>query len=1672
MKKTAVFLIVILLLLQITAMAHWADPYFKELQEKQIIIGDEGGFRADDPLLRCEFSAMLNRAFSFSEEIVPVMEDVYRSDWYYQDFYNLCSAGIVTGDENGYISPMETMTRAEMAVMLARALDLPSDYAQSDHEQDIPSWAFSAVNALREKGVCTGYADGTFGGNRFLLRSEAAAALSKALALNDFSAGDGSLENPYCITQPKQLQLINQDLDAAYIIEADLDFTDIELPVIGTENNPFNGVLIGNGHKLIVRKSAEGSNILFRKIGESGQVKGVRLICPSDRFSLASVNEGCISYCSNTSWTGEIQDYVRKFGGIAQINRGQIDRCYNGSKVQRKEVGYTVGGIAGENSGKIQNCFNFGSVQQQCGGIAGANTGVIENCFTTNGNVSATDKGQLVNTYAGQDVAAQFSAPAFCVENGHVVLSGFPFYGNEDYVLYNGGDGSAANPYLIMNAEHFQNIEKNPGGYFKQTANISGVQQISTFSGVYDGNGFFIQAVRIMREDNEKAALFDRNDGTLMNIHIVDAIVQSLGVSAGIAADNYGIIQNCSFDGLVTGENAAGVCYTNHRGGVVEQSFSVGQVLASKEAAGICIFNNGILKDVYTVSEVQGTLAGGLVKDNRGEIRCAYFAGTIKDNFSGVAVYNYGLLWGVYACAQQAVLQDYGQSMGVAVRDKTQMLFESAYPSLDFVQIWEMGSESSYAYPTLKNNPHVVIEKPQNTTQFSGGNGTVTDPYRIVTPMQLANISLYPDANFILMNDLDLGNLMVQTPDFIVSESFSGILNGNGKTIKGYTAAGNRQALFTENSGLIQDLYIAGSLIQGNQCAGLVIKNNGTIQNCAFSGEIDGDGAGICYENSGSVLRCCTDGKIVGNVAAGIAIENKGTIQDCYSTARLEAESVWGIAGGAEGSTENSWFGGYILADRWLPIADGNHTNCFYLNFYGDDTEEAKTTENIQSVSFSDTAPWTLNGTFPVLADMPVMILPHFTMEGTGSQRNPFIILEKEQLKFLGMYTDRYFRLDRNLYFEQELFHAIDSFSGGLDGNDRKINGVRISGINSGLFKTLTGNVQNLTMEKCTIEGVEAVGSIAAINEGVIKNCVTIGGRVGTSGTIAGGITGYNKNNAVVSGCANGSDIFSAAFSGGIAGQNDGVVTMSNNTGGVIATAEALNSSAGGIVGANNNSVNQCYNNGKILSYSESGKAFSGGIAGLGGGKIRDCYNTGEMNAKAKEYAYCGGICGYAEKQVDIQNAYNTGFGNATASTVIVGSALGYAPIGQLRNFVYEHTLPPAVGQGNVRVTAVTAQAADVMMRKEGFAGFDFDTVWEFVYEGDYYYPQLTANPQAPNVRAENMIDFAGGDGSLENPYKIITPEQLNNVRNYLGSTFMLLGDIDMTQYCKTHDFLPIGDNVFSFFGLFVGNNYCISGLSFVGDDFGLFRENHGEIYNCFFKGAEGSGSGGTVAAYNTGLIYNCMNLEDMEEQSRALNVNRGGLVGINKGTGMIISCYNVGDLNISGENVQTAGIAYGNYGIISGSFNAGSVSAAASQLSVAGGIAAYNFGVISDCYTSNQITAQSEAQTDSFAGGIAGTNGSIIVNCYYSADTDPTARISGNISATNNGSLTNCYYIGKQGYAYGFGTVNNVRACTQEELMNPNTFEGFDFENMWIMDASFQYKYPQFIEIAHREKK
>lgn len=60
-----------------------------------------------------------------------------------------------------------------------------------------------------------------------------------------------------------------------------------------------------------------------------------------------------------------------------------------------------------------------------------------------------------------------------------------------------------------------------------------------------------------------------------------------------------------------------------------------------------------------------------------------------------------------------------------------------------------------------------------------------------------------------------------------------------------------------------------------------------------------------------------------------------------------------------------------------------------------------------------------------------------------------------------------------------------------------------------------------------------------------------------------------------------------------------------------------------------------------------------------------------------------------------------------------------------------------------------------------------------------------------PNPDPTPGIDdnFAGGDGSVENPYQIATAAQLNAVRNHMDSHFVLINDIDLSKY----NWEPIG---------------------------------------------------------------------------------------------------------------------------------------------------------------------------------------------------------------------------------------------------------------------------------------
>ena len=95
------------------------------------------------------------------------------------------SRGIVNGYADGNFRPNAPATRAEFAVMLARAFELPASNKAltfKDAEQ-IPAWAQSFIAQAVEQGIISGYTDETFRASGKVSRVEMTVMLVRALGL-------------------------------------------------------------------------------------------------------------------------------------------------------------------------------------------------------------------------------------------------------------------------------------------------------------------------------------------------------------------------------------------------------------------------------------------------------------------------------------------------------------------------------------------------------------------------------------------------------------------------------------------------------------------------------------------------------------------------------------------------------------------------------------------------------------------------------------------------------------------------------------------------------------------------------------------------------------------------------------------------------------------------------------------------------------------------------------------------------------------------------------------------------------------------------------------------------------------------------------------------------------------------------------------------------------------------------------------------------------------------------------------------------------------------------------------------------------------------------------------------------------------------------------------------
>jgi len=218
-----------------------------------------------------------------------------------------------------------------------------------------------------------------------------------------------------------------------------------------------------------------------------------------------------------------------------------------------------------------------------------------------------------------------------------------------------------------------------------------------------------------------------------------------------------------------------------------------------------------------------------------------------------------------------------------------------------------------------------AVQSGQIDTLFAQGDGSEDDPYGISTPEQLNAVRYYPEAHFVLLNDIDMSDATGEggvywndgagwEPIGNSVSPFVGIFDGNDFTVNNIYI--NRQE--QNYVGLFGNLDTPGSIIKNlkmnsysitgrNYVGAIVGYSRAEVSSCHTDGEINGNDyvGGMTGKNTGVISDCISAGQVIGQkYSGGISGESLSAISNCKNTAAVGAltSSAGGSAGGIVGN--------------------------------------------------------------------------------------------------------------------------------------------------------------------------------------------------------------------------------------------------------------------------------------------------------------------------------------------------------------------------------------------------------------------------------------------------------------------------------------------------------------------------------------------------------------------------------------------------------------------------------------------------------------------------------------------------------------------------------------------------------------------------------------------------
>ena len=166
---------------------HWAKDDIENLYAKGIVTGVTATtFEPDRSVTRAEFATLITKALNLTGSASAGFADVSTNEWHYAYVNAAANAGLIVGYD-GYFRPDDLITREEMAVIIAKAFAYRGKTAGSGgiekftDKGEISGWAYSYVDTVTTAGLISGMTPTTFVAGANTTRAQAASVIRRLL---------------------------------------------------------------------------------------------------------------------------------------------------------------------------------------------------------------------------------------------------------------------------------------------------------------------------------------------------------------------------------------------------------------------------------------------------------------------------------------------------------------------------------------------------------------------------------------------------------------------------------------------------------------------------------------------------------------------------------------------------------------------------------------------------------------------------------------------------------------------------------------------------------------------------------------------------------------------------------------------------------------------------------------------------------------------------------------------------------------------------------------------------------------------------------------------------------------------------------------------------------------------------------------------------------------------------------------------------------------------------------------------------------------------------------------------------------------------------------------------------------------------------------------------------